>query len=79
MTGPWFPWITRAVPIRRPTFRRMVRRGPVRPSRVNEGALDAEPMPRAAEKDSDEAGAKRAQDTTHSEGEREEATQSDAD
>ena len=52
---------------------------PVRPSRVNEGALDAEPMPRAAEKDSDEAGAKRAQDATHAEEEREEATQSDAD
>ena len=46
---------------------------------MNEGALDAEPMPRAAEKDSDEAGAKQAQDATHSEGEREEATRSDAD
>ena len=52
---------------------------PVRPSRVNEGALDAEPMPRAAEKDSVEAGAKQAQDATHAEGEREEATQSEAD
>jgi len=39
----------------------------------------AEPTPRAAEKDSDEAGAKQAQDATHAEGEREEATQSEAD
>ena len=29
---------------------------PVRPSRVNEGALDAEPMPRASEQAGDEAG-----------------------
>ena len=36
-------------------------------------------MPRAAEKDSDEAGAKQAQDVVHSEGEREEAMQSEAD
>ena len=36
-------------------------------------------MPRAAEKDSVEAGAKQAQDATHAEGEREEATQSEAD
>ena len=46
---------------------------------MNEGALDAEPMSRAAEKDSDEAGAKQVRDAVHSEGEREEAMQSEAD
>ena len=39
---------------------------PVRPSRVNEGALDAEPMPRASEQAGDEAVAQQAQEATPS-------------
>ena len=39
---------------------------PVRPSRVNEGALDAEPMPRASEQAGDEAVARQAQEATPS-------------
>ena len=39
---------------------------PVRPSRVNDGALDAEPMPRASEQAGDEAVAQQAQEATPS-------------
>ena len=78
MTGPWFPWITRAVPIgnRRSEERYGVAGAS---SRVNEGRSTLSRCRAPAEKDSVEAGAKQAQDATHAEGEREEATQSEAD